>query len=54
MDAYCETLNATDYVECTLHRRGRPTRSKIKDLHRIWFNEGIPLVVEFENGRLQS
>jgi deazaflavin-dependent oxidoreductase (nitroreductase family) len=54
MEAYCETLNATDYAECTLHRRGRPTRSKIKELHRTWFNEGIPLVVELENGGLRS
>src|SRR5688572_16215043 len=47
-EAYCETLNATDYVECMMHRRGRPTRAKIKELHGRWFNEGIPLVVEFE------
>jgi deazaflavin-dependent oxidoreductase (nitroreductase family) len=54
MQAYCETLNATDYLACAQHRRGRPTRSKVKDLHRTWFNEGIPLVVELENPRLQS
>jgi deazaflavin-dependent oxidoreductase (nitroreductase family) len=47
--AYCETLNATDYAECLMHRRGRPSGSKIKELHRTWFNEGIPLVVQLEN-----
>jgi len=46
MAAYCETVNPLDFVECTLHRRGRPTRSKIKQLHRTWFEKGIPLVVE--------
>lgn len=46
MGAYCETVNPFDYVECTMHRAGRPTRSKIKELHRSWFANGIPLVVE--------
>jgi deazaflavin-dependent oxidoreductase (nitroreductase family) len=44
--AYCETVNPVDYLECTMHRRGVPTRSKIKELHRRWFDEGIPLAVE--------
>ena len=46
MDAYCGTVNPADYLECTLHRKGRPTRSKIQALHRTWFREGIPLVVD--------
>jgi deazaflavin-dependent oxidoreductase (nitroreductase family) len=48
--AYCETVNATDYAECLLWRKGRPTRSKIEGLHRDWFDQGIPLVVELESG----
>lgn len=48
MDAYCGTVNPADYLECTMHRRGRPTRSKIKELHRNWFHEGIPLVVDLD------
>ncbi len=44
--AYCKTVNAFDYAECALWRKGRPTRAKIEDLHRGWFREGIPLVVE--------
>ncbi|HYM46095.1 MAG TPA: nitroreductase family deazaflavin-dependent oxidoreductase [Solirubrobacteraceae bacterium] len=49
--AYCETINAVDYAECALWRRGRPTRAKIEDLHRGWFDRGTPLVVELEGGR---
>jgi deazaflavin-dependent oxidoreductase (nitroreductase family) len=49
MEAYCEAINPNDYVECLLWRRGRPTRSKIKELHRAWFEKGTPLVVELES-----
>ena len=48
MAAFCETVNLFDYLECTMHRRGRPTRSKIEELHRTWFTVGVPLVVELE------
>jgi deazaflavin-dependent oxidoreductase (nitroreductase family) len=44
--AYSGTVNAFDYAECALWRKGRPTRAKIQGLHRGWFREGIPLVVE--------
>jgi deazaflavin-dependent oxidoreductase (nitroreductase family) len=46
--AYCETVNPFDYAECALWRRGRPSRARIVDLHRGWFKEGTPLVVELE------
>ena len=45
-EALCETVNLFDYGECGLHLRGVPTRSKIKELHRYWFDTGIPLVVD--------
>lgn len=45
-EALCETVTLVDYAECSLHLRGLPTRSKIKDLHRYWFDTGIPLVIE--------
>jgi hypothetical protein len=45
-EAFCETVNLFDYGECDLHLRGLPTRSKIKDLHRYWYDTGIPLVIE--------
>jgi deazaflavin-dependent oxidoreductase (nitroreductase family) len=48
METYCETVNPFDYVECLMWRRGRPTRSKITELHRGWFEKGTPLVVELE------
>lgn len=45
-EVFCETVNPSDYGECDLHLRGLPTRSKIKELHRYWFDTGIPLVVD--------
>jgi deazaflavin-dependent oxidoreductase (nitroreductase family) len=44
--AYCETVNWFDYFECSIWRKGRPTRSKIKQLHRTWFEKGTPVVIE--------
>ena len=46
VEAYCETVNRFDYAECRMWRKGRPTRSKIVELHRSWFDHGYPLVVE--------
>ncbi len=45
---YCEAANLFDYAECAFHLSGRPTRAKIQQLHRSWFDTGIPLVVELE------
>jgi deazaflavin-dependent oxidoreductase (nitroreductase family) len=45
-EVFCETVNLFDYGECDVHLRGLPTRSKVKELHRYWFDTGIPLVVE--------
>jgi deazaflavin-dependent oxidoreductase (nitroreductase family) len=44
--AYCEQVSLMDYGECALHLRGLPTRGKIEELHRYWFDTGIPLVVD--------
>jgi deazaflavin-dependent oxidoreductase (nitroreductase family) len=44
--ALCETVNLVDYGECGLHLRGLPTRTKIEELHRYWFDTGIPLAVD--------
>jgi deazaflavin-dependent oxidoreductase (nitroreductase family) len=46
--AYCGDVNPNDYVECALWRKGRPTRSKIQELHRDWFAEGTPLVIDLD------
>jgi deazaflavin-dependent oxidoreductase (nitroreductase family) len=45
-ELYCGAVNPFDYGECTFHRGQRPTRSKIEELHRVWFDTGIPLVIE--------
>jgi deazaflavin-dependent oxidoreductase (nitroreductase family) len=45
----CESVYPTDYAEASLHLRGLPTRAKIKELHRYWFDTGHPLVVELRS-----
>ncbi len=45
---YCAAVNPFDYVECVFHRGGFPTRAKIIDLHRSWFEHGVALVIEFD------
>ena len=47
-EAYCEAVNRFDYAECMMHRSGRPSRAKIKELHRTWFEQGVPIVVELD------
>lgn len=44
--AICDAVHPADYGECLLHLKGPPTRAKIKDLHRYWFDTGIPLLIE--------
>jgi deazaflavin-dependent oxidoreductase (nitroreductase family) len=44
--AFCGQVTLMDYGECALHLRGLPTRAKIEELHRYWFDTGIPLVVD--------
>ncbi|WP_193393855.1 nitroreductase family deazaflavin-dependent oxidoreductase [Mycobacterium kyorinense] len=44
----CDTVNPVDYAECALHLRGWPTRAKIQELHRYWFDTGIPIVIELK------
>jgi hypothetical protein len=48
-EALCETVTLFDYGECDLHLHGLPTRAKIKELHRYWFDTGVPLVVELRD-----
>jgi deazaflavin-dependent oxidoreductase (nitroreductase family) len=48
--AYCDTVTPFDYAECRMWRKGRPTRPKIEELHRAWFRDGTPLVIELEPG----
>ncbi len=48
MEAYCGAVHPFDYGECLMWRRGRPTRMKIEELHRGWFRDGTPLVVDLD------
>jgi deazaflavin-dependent oxidoreductase (nitroreductase family) len=48
LKTYCEPVHAVDYMACLNWRKGLPTRSRIRDLTRGWFNEGVPLVVELQ------
>jgi deazaflavin-dependent oxidoreductase (nitroreductase family) len=45
-EAYCEAVHAFDYGMCLFHRGGRPTRAKIQQMTRHWFDAGTPLVVD--------
>jgi deazaflavin-dependent oxidoreductase (nitroreductase family) len=47
-ESLCDTVNLFDFGECDLHLRGFPTRAKIKELHRYWFDTGTPLVVDLQ------
>ena len=47
-DAYCEPVSAFDYLECSFHLGGRPNRARIKQLHRHWFDTGIPVAIDLE------
>ena len=48
-EAFARPFTLFDYGECDLHLRGLPTRAKIKDLHRYWFDTGVPLVVDLRD-----
>ena len=45
---YVGTVNGADYLECLLHWHGLPRRWKIQKLHQMWFEGGIPLVVNLD------
>jgi deazaflavin-dependent oxidoreductase (nitroreductase family) len=44
----CDKVFPNDYGECALHLRGWPTRAKIQELHRYWFNTGVPVVIDLK------
>lgn len=47
-DVLTETVVPSDYAECLLHMRGAPSRAKIQEMHRYWFDTGHPLVIDLE------
>ncbi len=48
---YCEMKSRFEYLEYAMWRKGRPTPTKVRELHRRWFEEGTPLVVELHDDR---
>ncbi len=48
-EIFCEPVHLVDYGECMLHLKGMPSRRKIRDLHRYWFDTGVPLVAELQS-----
>jgi deazaflavin-dependent oxidoreductase (nitroreductase family) len=46
---FCEPVRLVDYGESVLHLKGMPSRRKIRDLHRYWFDTGVPLVAELQS-----
>jgi deazaflavin-dependent oxidoreductase (nitroreductase family) len=45
---FCEPVHMVDYGESMLHLKGMPSHRKIRDLHRYWFDTGVPLVAELQ------
>ncbi|HME04044.1 MAG TPA: nitroreductase family deazaflavin-dependent oxidoreductase [Solirubrobacteraceae bacterium] len=45
---FCEPVHLVDYPECVIHLKGGPSARKIRDLHRYWFDTGVPLVAELQ------
>jgi deazaflavin-dependent oxidoreductase (nitroreductase family) len=45
-EIFCEPVTAFDHLENRAHRKGMPSREKIIELHRAWFDGGVPLVIE--------
>jgi deazaflavin-dependent oxidoreductase (nitroreductase family) len=47
-EIFCEPVHLVDYGESLLHLRGMPSHRKIRDLHRYWFDTGVPLVAQLQ------
>jgi deazaflavin-dependent oxidoreductase (nitroreductase family) len=48
-EAYCEAMHRFDYLTWINWRKGRPTRARIRELLRGWFETGTPLVIEIRS-----
>jgi deazaflavin-dependent oxidoreductase (nitroreductase family) len=48
-EIFCEPVHLVDYGESMLHLKGMPSQRKIRDLHRYWFDTGVPLVAELQS-----
>ena len=41
-----QTVYFVDYIEYLLHARGWPNRSRVRSLHRYWFDTGVPIAID--------
>ena len=48
-EIFCEPVHRVDYGECLVHLKGMPSRDKIRELHRYWFDTGVPLVATLQS-----
>jgi deazaflavin-dependent oxidoreductase (nitroreductase family) len=48
-EEFCGKVVISDYGAFLLHRPGRPTADRIKDLLETWFRYGTPLVVDLSH-----
>ncbi len=48
-EIFCEPVHLVDYGESVLHLKGMPSHRKIRDLHRYWFDTGVPFVAELQS-----
>jgi deazaflavin-dependent oxidoreductase (nitroreductase family) len=46
--AYCDAVHRFEYLEHLVWRPGRPRAESIRDLHRSWFEQGTPFVVDLD------
>jgi hypothetical protein len=49
--ALCDAVFALDFWECVLHLRGLPTTTKVQQLHRYWFETGIPVAIDLKENQ---
>jgi hypothetical protein len=47
---FTEDVYLVDYAAFMLHMRGLPTAAKVRELHRYWFDTGVPMVVDIGPG----
>lgn len=47
-ERFCGAVHPFDYLENLFHRKGLPSRRKIIELHRAWFEGGTPFVVQLD------
>lgn len=48
-EIYIGTIVPSDYTDYITYCWGLPTRRKIEDAHRTWFNNGIPVTIRIES-----